>query len=494
MKNKVLITLLSCGALLSLGSCGSVSNNLNNLSCGTYDIDNDSKTISLRNVMIGTNEDVKVSRTYVQYGQSEEIYYLRFVTALSGNISSATYTRSGNTTDTDIKAVSTVYRGIKANNQVYYYNENGVDDKEKLSTDEAYMDQYYWACYTIAFETGNYYDEMFNVSLSVVGENQEEYTSVAMETSLNQLIENSNPSTPDEKSATIEDIKLFEKNDNIYYAVSGSYTGEIDKEFVYFDLKNSNGFNLGGKDKIVLELDESKNQYTMYTDITGMLVNTTSLYYYYPTVFINNVEQDLTDSTSFKKSKTYLADDSGAFAWRIDQNKNTNQLPAVRYDIKDSVVPEGASFAYTTAKMEKVESRIYFKLIGTYTGYNQVTLGLNLPDYQIRYGSTTNLDKATTECKVLLTANDGTFEVKFDVTDFEARKSNYNPYYIRESVGRNTSFSYLKALSYSDVSEEDRKPINYNTYDYVVFCKDKGDADTSAGNAYGSVGFKVIIK
>lgn len=486
MKRNLLIAILSCFAIFTTISPNNQENNSNYLETDAKDVNNDTISLKLRNSQIGDNENVRMSKTYVQYGSKDNKHYLRFATAISGPIKTATYTRSGATTETDTKVINIVYQGILSENNVVYYNDAGETDSDRLTNDEAYKGQYYWACYTIAFETENHLDEVFNLQLSIVGENDQVYNAESKSASLNQLLD-----PTQEKNASIDSLRLAKENDRVFYCISGSYTGEIDKEFIYFDLKNKEGnLNLAGKDNMILTLDSDKSIYTMKADITDIMTSTTLLYYF-PTVYINNVEQDLTDSSSYKKTGTYIADSNSTSAYRIDQNKNTNNLPAVRRENK-TTVPSDASFTFTSAKMEQINARIYYCIIGQSTGYDQASLALNIPNFKVRYSSETYFNNAANTGAMLLTCENNNFELKFDVTDLTARRANYNPYYVQYTATRTSNtYSYLSTINVEDV--DTTKTITFNNVDYIVFYKNNGEA-VNAANGYGSLGFKLISK
>ena len=151
MKNNRIKLLILGGIAL----CGLSSLALNHTSIvedvveSTTDSLNNCLVTNVRNAQIGNSEEVKVSKTYVQLGQSEDLLVLRFATAISGPIKSAYYTRTCEGLGEKSFEVSNVYQGIRAGEEILYYD--GVTNKPTSS--EEVKGEYYWACYVVAFET-----------------------------------------------------------------------------------------------------------------------------------------------------------------------------------------------------------------------------------------------------------------------------------------------------------------------------------------------------
>ena len=150
----------------------------------TNDTLNNCLVTNVRNCQIGESSEVKVSKTYVQLGQSEDLLVLRFATAISGSIKSAYYTRTCEGLGEKTFEVSNVYQGIKAGEEIFYYDE--VEGKP--TTNEEVKGQYYWACYVVAFETNAYKASDFNVELTVVTEEDEEVVAESKTQSLHAAI------------------------------------------------------------------------------------------------------------------------------------------------------------------------------------------------------------------------------------------------------------------------------------------------------------------
>ena len=158
--------ILGIASILLLVGCSSISNTAA-VKEYTYDNSNSGEKVNVKGLKVGADEELAISPTYVQIGQSPTTnnYIMRFATAVKGSIEKAIYTRTSSIFSEDnTKEVETVYKGIYANDEVYYYN--GTD----LTTDASYAGQYYWACYLIEFESGNHYEADFSLSLSIDGD------------------------------------------------------------------------------------------------------------------------------------------------------------------------------------------------------------------------------------------------------------------------------------------------------------------------------------
>lgn len=113
--------------------------------------------------------EISTSKIFAQYAfhSSENKYYLRFATAVKGNIKSITYTRGDQSFPVDI-----VYAGISANGTDYYYS-----PEAGLTTEETYKGEYYWACYSIRFNSNAKAFDTLDVGLSICSFEGEEFQS-----------------------------------------------------------------------------------------------------------------------------------------------------------------------------------------------------------------------------------------------------------------------------------------------------------------------------
>ena len=125
--------------------------------------------VSLRKAAIGNSEEVKVSRTYVQYGTEGTRQFVRFATAVSGPVKSIKYTRTIEGLGTKEKEVNCVYKGISSVGSVYYYDGTNV-----VTTQSEETDKYYWACYTIEFTSDTYKASDITAYITVESEKVED--------------------------------------------------------------------------------------------------------------------------------------------------------------------------------------------------------------------------------------------------------------------------------------------------------------------------------
>ena len=120
-----------------------------------------------KGLKIGDTDTVSVSPTYAQTGTYVEngVTYnvLRFATAVRGNIESISYLRGmvDGKIDAPLKEVSTIYKSIKAGDDLYYYN--GTE----LTTDESAAGEYFWACYTIKYTSDDFKFHAIPVTINV---------------------------------------------------------------------------------------------------------------------------------------------------------------------------------------------------------------------------------------------------------------------------------------------------------------------------------------
>ena len=170
MKKKILFSVALASLVLGSGIV-SLNNEKENLKDFAYDTFNAAKGVSIKNAR-RTNQSVENSTIYAQVATKDGIDYLRFATAIRGDINSVSYNRTivatGASKD---KTITTVYKSISAKNSEsadalsVFYTENGSLTDLALSSTK----DFYWACFTIAFETETYKESDLNISVSVNG-------------------------------------------------------------------------------------------------------------------------------------------------------------------------------------------------------------------------------------------------------------------------------------------------------------------------------------
>lgn len=170
MKKKILFSVALASLVLGSGIV-SLNNEKENLKDFAYDTFNATKGVSIKNAR-RTNQSVENSTIYAQVATKDGVDYLRFATAIRGDINSVSYNRTivatGASKD---KTITTVYKSISAKNSEsadalsVFYTENGSLTDLALSSTK----DFYWACFTIAFETETYKESDLNISVSVNG-------------------------------------------------------------------------------------------------------------------------------------------------------------------------------------------------------------------------------------------------------------------------------------------------------------------------------------
>lgn len=474
MKNIISKGLVSI--LLLSGICA--LQNQNKLIEGAYDSFNETIKLPIRNLQIGSHPEVKLSKTYAQVGEKNQVYYLRFATAISGKINSAKYSRNAEGMEEKVVNISSAYQGVEADNRIIYYNENGTTDEEKLSSDEVYKGDYYWVCYTIAFETDNYKDTQFTLKLDVEDEEGKTYTS-SRTTSLNDLIS----TTPVEKTAEVKDIYLEEENNKFYYVMAGNYTGEIDIDFIYFDLNSQKGsLNFGGKENMEL-ITNQDNTFKLRADITYMPVTGTN---YLPTLFINGNSNELVDEAHPFHNRVIKNGDNDL---KILQTDNTGHRPIVgRWVVSGVTVPSDATYEVTKVDIVQENDKVLFHLSGTFNGYTFATLTKNFgfrilknPSASattINYGYTSIYD-------AYIKTEENTFLFVADITNLDLGGDS-NPFYTKFRSPQETTYpNFTPDPAVVNIG----KTITFNGRQFEIMY-DKDGANLP-GNAYKTVGIKI---
>ena len=168
MKNK-----LSCLLVLtSLLGLGFISNQQNHEDLIDYNYDalsTNVKRYALNEMR--TSSGVETSKIYVQTANKNNEHYLRFATAVKGDVASIKFTREliGIEETETVKAVTTkeidtLYKGISSGEETSYFSgSQELIDQQITSTKD-----YYWACYTIKFsENSSYLSTPIRMTLSI---------------------------------------------------------------------------------------------------------------------------------------------------------------------------------------------------------------------------------------------------------------------------------------------------------------------------------------
>lgn len=170
---------------ISAFSLGMLSNNTllpkNDLIESTELEDTKLQKVNIRKAYSAT--EFQTSKIYTQVDTSGT--YLRFATAIKGEVNSIKYNRTieGYTSSKDGFEVTTLYKGISNGEEVSFYNGRSLFDEKITGTND-----YYWACYTIKFNTDTYKNANIDVKLMVNGKEV-----ASTNTSLNNQINYSKP-------------------------------------------------------------------------------------------------------------------------------------------------------------------------------------------------------------------------------------------------------------------------------------------------------------
>lgn len=161
---KIFGYILLSASLLSLG----VVNKTNKDFQETTLLDNEDY-VTLNHVRKASeNNGLLYSKMFSQvaYDEASESYFLRFATAVKGDISTINYSRKVEGKDDKEVSSSVVYYGISANGETLYY-----DGTNKVaSSDTSLRGDYYWTCYTIKFnKSSEFINKNISLTLKVNG-------------------------------------------------------------------------------------------------------------------------------------------------------------------------------------------------------------------------------------------------------------------------------------------------------------------------------------
>jgi len=182
---KVLSFFIVAGALLS----GTVSNNEvektnNEFNFETVD-DSGRGALNLKskNTVVGNGDVTALSDTKAQYGiDADGNYRIRFVTALTGDVHTLSYTLFKDGVEHDSYYVTTIYKSVvSGENTLYYDGTNFVTEATEATND------YYFACGSIVLGP-SYYATQFTASLTLTKSDGTTVTSTPREASVNDLV------------------------------------------------------------------------------------------------------------------------------------------------------------------------------------------------------------------------------------------------------------------------------------------------------------------
>lgn len=247
--NKLMI--LSLSMLMMIPSM--IINNENSLICSTTDVFNEKAHIERRTLdqLDAADETVSYSNMYVQYGYDGTNYYLRYATAIKGDIETLNYKMFINDEEyiAGEKNADVLYKSILSNGTRQYYNGN------ELTTTPT---EYLWTCYTIKFASEKHQADNIAVYLNINNEN-----TISKSTS---LLEEMNVE-PDHIEA--EDCVYLLENDNKYTVSEDSANAQYPDSEGKISSSNFSRINNGSSGKgAVSSLSKTQNGTKVYFEFT----------------------------------------------------------------------------------------------------------------------------------------------------------------------------------------------------------------------------------
>ena len=386
---KILSTLLCLSSLAMLITCNNKidanglieETNLNN-----------QKGISiLSNRKEVNNEELTHSKMFVQYGintnkESEGYgcYYLRFATALKGNVESIEYTRKIDNYDDNILFASTIYSGISANGKVYYYDELN----QNITEDETYKNQYYWTCYTIKFKKESEFKNK-NISLSLEVNDKNLFETPYITSLINEL--------QTDRKFEINDITLEEVNNKPYYILKGTSFGYSENE-IYVDLYGNKSAKDYAKDHEVVEVDYLNNTFKISIDLGDVPLDQD---YLWPHYYLNGKKEDIKDNTNSSNGKQIIINNK---KYSILCDNTTSHMPVLKVNNIET------KFEVEHLGLKVENEKVLYYVNGISKGYCLEDLKINLIK-----GST---DWAKGNYTVQINGETNTFEFLIDITNY----------------------------------------------------------------------------
>lgn len=322
MKNK-----LSCLLVLtSLLGLGLISNQQNHEDLIDYNYDALSTNVKRYALSeMRTSSGVETSKIYVQTATKDNEYYLRFATAIKGDVTSIKYTREligieETETVKTIKSseITTLYKGISSGEEISYFSgSQELIDQEITSTKD-----YYWACYTIKFnENSSYLSTPIRMTLSI---NDEEITTriTSFKDAFNNIY----------NGDLVDYLDLAGNNYNITLKNITGETGIKDKNYLVPQGGCTDGNNLyyalnkmGAEQTKLVKYDISRKTTTFseviqlgtttwtqtsgktffYHNMIGLILQDGSIKFFDKDTLKENTTQTLTFTGDIEKSKIY---------------------------------------------------------------------------------------------------------------------------------------------------------------------------------------------
>lgn len=416
MKKKIIFPIVSVLSLAFISGLVNKTNTPNDSTKdfveSTKDYLNEQNGIEQVNVKaLNSNSALDCSTMYTQYAfdKNDDSYYLRFATAIKGDVTSLSYKRVVAGIDDNIISSYTLYKGISANGIVNYY------DGSALSTDTQFAGNYYWSCYTIKFAKSSIYKEKdITIELTVNGDK-----TITRTTSLDTLLNK-------DRYLECELFNVEVINNKVYYVVTGSCFGYEESDISHDLYGNGKDYALGNQ---TVTIDYANNTFKILTDVTEIPVDQSFLF---PHISIKGKKSDIKDSDQSSNGKSVsLGDKTYSIVCTTGENSTWN-MPVL------SVTNATKSFELQKVGLKTVDERVLYYVTGYATGYSYDQLRLDIMVSEGDYAK-----KGT--YKVTKDSETNIFEVSIDVTDVGVMTNENEqgmPHFFVGGVGYNVNGSH----------------------------------------------------
>ena len=215
------------------------SNNDKMLICSTTDVFNEKDHIEkILLKQVKNDENLLYSNMYVQFGSDNEgNKYLRFATAVKGNIEKLNYKMFINNEEyiTGRKSADVLYKSILSNGERLYYDGNN------LTTNSS---DYLWTCFTIKFTSEKYNND--NIEVKLIINDNDKYNASKSTSLINEM--NVSPSYIEAEECVFklnQNEETDEKwTDNVTNLTSAEYFDENNKSVQQWGIYNGASGNM----------------------------------------------------------------------------------------------------------------------------------------------------------------------------------------------------------------------------------------------------------
>ncbi len=233
--NKIIVLSLSMFMIMP----SAFSNNDKMLICSTTDVFNEKDHIEkILLKQVKNDENLLYSNMYVQFGSDNEgNKYLRFATAVKGNIEKLNYKMFINNEEyiAGRKSADVLYKSILSNGERLYYDGNN------LTTNSS---DYLWTCFTIKFTSEKYNND--NIEVKLIINDNDKYNASKSTSLINEM--NVSPSYIEAEECVFklnQNEETDEKwTDNVTNLTSAEYFDENNKSVQQWGIYNGASGNM----------------------------------------------------------------------------------------------------------------------------------------------------------------------------------------------------------------------------------------------------------